>query len=116
MTPTGYCDRVISHPPRGAWKWSNSEGLEWRPNPGRHISAQEARECLAARGPLVFLGESTTRYQYLALAHFLHHGTWDTWPRGKWSGSRFSVCSEESIPKQKTAADKWSKAAEHSIA
>lgn len=37
------------------------------------FSATEARACLAQR-PLILLGDSVTRYQYLSLSHFLEFG------------------------------------------
>lgn len=43
----------------------------------RRITHREALDCLAGR-PLVLIGDSVMRYQYLSLAHFLDHGDWPT--------------------------------------
>ena len=41
----------------------------------RRLTASEVRGCLANR-PLVFIGDSITRYAYLSLVAFLEHGAW----------------------------------------
>lgn len=41
----------------------------------RRFTAEQARACLAGR-PLVFIGDSLTRYQYVTLLYFLEFGEW----------------------------------------
>lgn len=41
----------------------------------RRFTAEEARTCLAGR-PVVFVGDSLSRYSFLSLAAFLHNGSW----------------------------------------
>ena len=41
----------------------------------RRPSLCEAQRCLASR-PILVLGDSLSRYQYLSLTHFLAHGAW----------------------------------------
>lgn len=55
------------------------------------------KRCLANK-TVVFVGDSNMRYQYLALAQYLHTGRWDTWPRSGLPKKRFSVCNENSYP------------------
>ncbi|PNH01853.1 hypothetical protein TSOC_012231 [Tetrabaena socialis] len=40
----------------------------------RRLRARDAKACLADVGPIVFIGDSVTRYQFLALVHFLAAG------------------------------------------
>ena len=82
----------------------------------------EIRQCLAGR-PLVLVGDSNMRYQYLALARFLHSGHWDTWPRqpnGRSTMTRFSVCNENSGAKRggakATDPVKWQRYFNRSVA
>ena len=58
-------------------------------NKARPRSALRARRCLAGRR-VVFLGDSNTRYQYLALAMALSSGAYPTQPRG----GGFNICHE----------------------
>lgn len=43
----------------------------------RRFTAPQATACLAHR-PIVFIGDSLSRYSFLALASFLHNGRWPT--------------------------------------
>lgn len=43
----------------------------------RRFTAHQATACLAHR-PIVFIGDSLSRYSFLALASFLHNGRWPT--------------------------------------
>jgi hypothetical protein len=52
----------------GEWRLTvDGAPLEWTP--------AAARACLS-HTPVLFVGDSLTRYTYLALVHFLHTGTW----------------------------------------
>jgi hypothetical protein len=72
----------------------NAAAGEWRSEPAgagrlslgacqlRRFTAGEARACLAWR-PLVMIGDSITRYQYMSLIHFLEFGEYPSPTTGR---------------------------------
>ena len=104
VSTTGRCEE---HLPAGAehGRWSDSKiyGLQHTSASKVNLSskvdvghdAAAARRCLS-RNPLLFVGDSNMRYQYLALVHYLHHGSWDAWPRVNDRGFAVSLCNEKS--------------------
>ena len=76
----------------GVWTANPRDGLRYSRNAARMPLATEVLDALAGRR-ILFLGDSNTRYQYLALAHFLHTSRWPQRP----AENRFSVCHEDSV-------------------
>ena len=101
VSTTGRCEAYLpAGVEHGRWDESKIHGLQHsramvnRTKVDVGHDAAAARRCLA-RNPLLFVGDSNMRYQYAALAHFLHHGSWDAWPRvhGRYA---VSLCNEKS--------------------
>lgn len=87
--PTGRCTpfasrgRPFPFPPLAIFGEWDLAALRFRPHPSRqgtlcwaaNLTSSHAASCLSGRH-IVFVGDSTTRYQYIALIHFLHTGAW----------------------------------------
>eukprot|EP00966_Prymnesium_polylepis_P059312 1375087-Prymnesium_polylepis.1 len=100
----GRCDAYLpAEAEAGTWVASSARGLQYRSARVRRGARRNgvdfaedvnaARRCLA-RNPVLFVGDSNLRYQYAALAHYLHRGVWDGWPRAGRPDGR-SLCNGE---------------------
>ena len=102
--PSGFCDIVLPSPSAGDGNWSwqrnrTAEPLRWtqdaddRPCDSQDPNHPDSYLLASLLGKsVVFLGDSNTRYQYLALAYFLQHGQWP-----KEHAYRFNILAEMSV-------------------
>lgn len=103
---TGYCDAVLPPGRRpGTWRHGvdgehqSMGGLRYGSTTVPSSEVDEYNSILsklahASRsGPIVFVGDSNMRYQYLTLAWYLRNRRWPARP----SRTAFSVCSEQTV-------------------
>ena len=110
---TGYCDAALapSRTPGTWWQVAGDHhhegGLRYAASPRGDTVLGEAEEHslivntlvrVSHSGPIVLIGDSNMRYQYLTLAHYLHTGVWPARPHR----NAFSVCYENTVFNDRT--------------